>query len=190
MHVYTLDDPSMDHLECRRSMNMLPLWFTALLADFWRESAPIVIAGGFPAHVMGYTTQYGDIDVFMHRKILASFISRYCGCVNVCGVVIIFIYRIRGNTNNMGHLAVQEEHTSVYPHSFTVYNLWIGATKTDIQVYSNAFLELVYQYEKQVIVVDAPSPSTNPYSFVNNVLDQFDLDISRMAIYNHTYYKR
>ena len=55
---------------------MLPLWFTVLLTDLWRKSAPIVIAGGFPAHVMGYTTKHGDIDVFMARKLLGSFIIR------------------------------------------------------------------------------------------------------------------
>ena len=55
---------------------MLPVWFVALLSDFWRESAPIVIAGGFPSWAMGYTTQYTDIDVFISKQILTLFIRR------------------------------------------------------------------------------------------------------------------
>ena len=77
MHVYTLDDPSMDRIESSAAMNMLPVWFAALLTDFWKESAPITIAGGFPAYCMGYTTTFTDIDVFMARQMLCSFISRY-----------------------------------------------------------------------------------------------------------------
>ncbi len=41
-----------------------------------------------------------------------------------------------GATNNMAHLAVHEVHeaSNYYPPNiYTVYNLWVGATKTNIQ---------------------------------------------------------
>ena len=43
-------------------------------------------------------------------------------------------FRLKEGTRNMGHLAVHQDHCARYPDSFTVYNLWIGATKTDIEV--------------------------------------------------------
>jgi hypothetical protein len=42
----------------------------------------------------------------------------------------------------------------------------------------------------QVIVVDADRSTPNPFTFVNNILDKFDLDISRFAIYAGTFYCR
>lgn len=58
------------------AMQMLPVWMASVLSGFWRELAPITIAGGFPAYCMGYTETYGDIDVFMPKHVFASFVSR------------------------------------------------------------------------------------------------------------------
>ena len=149
MHVYTLDDPSMDHLECRRSMNMLPLWFTALLADFWRESAPIVIAGGFPSWAMGYTTQYTDIDVFISKQILT-----------------LFIRRIKQQTNNMGHLVCIFSTASLFPQSphqrtvliFFVLRLFMRNIQLTTQIASpfstsgSELLKLTYRYTVQLFL--------------------------------------
>jgi hypothetical protein len=55
---------------------MLPVWMASLLTGLWKESAPIAIAGGFPAYCMGYTSSYEDIDIFMPKHIFASFVSR------------------------------------------------------------------------------------------------------------------
>jgi hypothetical protein len=66
----------MDEITPVSAMRMLPVWMIAVLRDLWRESAPIAIAGGFPVYCLGYTCEYGDIDIFMHKNIFSTFIAR------------------------------------------------------------------------------------------------------------------
>jgi hypothetical protein len=40
-------------------------------------------------------------------------------------------------TNNLGHLAAHSIHPNRYPVGFDVFNHWIGAQKTNIQVCIN-----------------------------------------------------
>lgn len=68
----------------------------------------------------------------LHAQTYFGIIHQPVIYLKVCITVFMNIYRMKAATNNMGHLAVHANHD--YPDSFTVFNHWIGATKTDIQV--------------------------------------------------------
>lgn len=71
--------------------------------------------------------------------------SPHSSAGNVYELVSVFIYicRMKTATNNMGHLAIHSIHSNLYPDGFAVYNLWIGARKTNIQV-NNFLLVIIF----------------------------------------------
>ena len=69
-HFYTADDLSIDILPSETAMELCPVWLLPPLKSLWNENKAIVLAGGFVAYTLGYTTDYGKCLLSLRERVI------------------------------------------------------------------------------------------------------------------------
>ena len=119
-------------------------------------------------------TDYGDIDVFVQDTHLSEFVEMLKKANPLCH---LHEYGPKPNPS--------------YPDQYEVYTVWTGAKKTDIQA-SVKLLKMQgigsYRYLLQLISSEVEGVGGKKFTY--NLLKTFDLDMSRMAIFDYRYISR
>ena len=98
--------------------------------------------------------------------------------------------------------SASEKHGFTGKHGCKRYNVFCRGTQLRLQVQHNIFFFHILLIYYKVFVVSYPPPPKigaldvglypriDPRTFITDVLDEFDLDICRMGIYNDQYINR
>ena len=108
---------------------ILTLFFLSVFFIFFSLRAPIFIGGGFVSKSLGFTCTYQDIDIFLSNLPYLLGKNEKFECASAFAKV-----RFEFDYQYLILVQLRQSQPSGYPSNFTVYNLWVGCKRTEIQV--------------------------------------------------------
>lgn len=132
-----------------------------ILNSVWLKGGHCVLAGGFVSYLMGFTTTFSDIDLFVPQYEIDWLLEEICR-FDVCSLPVC--------TSVLTYYESRADIVSV----MSVYNISTGMTKTKIQL----------------IVLASPDSfkKESLEQFVYYVLSKFDFNICRVALHQKRFF--